>query len=401
MKKCSRCAQTKPLDQFYASSVSKDKRQNYCRSCRAEHERDRRAPSREANRRKLEARNARTEQTCTRCEETKPIEEFSFRNDRPEKRRSQCIPCWKEVCSERNHRYSEENFEKIAASKRKYHAANPGYNDVSIRRRRARAARVKTEDFTRAEIRERDGDRCYLCGGDIDPSLKWPDPYAATLHHLHPISKYGPNIAQNTVLAHSRCNIQQKNGYKSPFVDWRVSPIDRDMARTLAEEHHYMHRKPNISFAFGLFDSVDELRGFSTFGTPTSSRIGRSIFPSDIKRVIEFNRLWIEDSVPYGAATWFVSRALKELPPLIVVTYADLSAGHTGSVYRALSFNFAGQTKPRKEYRLPGKSRNVGKVPGAVQCVVPARRRFWTVTGTPAQKRALRSLVEWPSLTLD
>jgi hypothetical protein len=137
-----------------------------------------------------------------------------------------------------------------------------------------------------------------------------------------------------------------------------------------------------------------------TFGSPSSWRINQSICPGLPKSVIELNRLWISDDAPFGAASWFVSKALRELPALIVVSYADSSiqgriGPHDGAVYRALSFNYAGKTKARKEWRMPDKARNTGKVPGAVLSDVSSKHRYWTVTGNRREKKTLRALVQW------
>ena len=97
----------------------------------------------------------------------------------------------------------------------------------------------------------------------------------------------------------------------------------------------------------------------------------------------------------FGAGSWFVSRALKQLPPRIIVSYSDLSFNHFGTVYKALNFNYAGQSKPRKEWRFPGKSRNVGKIEGAILCEVSPKNRYWTITGTKRDRNKIMPLVKW------
>ncbi len=165
-----------------------------------------------------------------------------------------------------------------------------------------------------------------------------------------------------------------------------------------------MHRKPAVSHAFGLEDA-GQLRGVVVFGTPASRHLQLGACPADPSKVIELNRLWVHDDLPRNTESWFVSRALKLLPPLIVVSYADTVQAHTGYVYRALNFRYAGWTDmerktPRYDY-VPldpsahtrdafrnGYSRRVRRRP---------KVKYWTTTGTPSQRRSLVRLCGWPS----
>ena len=50
-------------------------------------------------------------------------------------------------------------------------------------------------------------DICAICGQPVDKSLKYPDPYCATIDHKIPISKGGhPSALDNLQLAHNKCN---------------------------------------------------------------------------------------------------------------------------------------------------------------------------------------------------
>lgn len=345
---------------------------------------------------------------CSGCGKEKGIEMFPLRSDRPGKRHSRCVLCFKNVTAERNREYNILNFDKIAVVKRKYHAAHPRYNEQSSRRRRARLRQVRQEPYSRQSVRDRDEGLCFFCEEPVNPLLKWPDPLSEVIHHQHPIAKKGPDIFENATLAHNRCNARASDKYESPFKQgWRVEPIGSPLARAIVKEHHYLKRAPNISFAYGLFAPDRELPlGIATFGSPSSFRINRSACPESPTSVIEFNRLWISPGAPYGAASWFVSRALKQMSPYIVVSYADTSVqdprnghAHDGNVYKALSFDYAGCTRPRKEWRLPGKSRNVGKIPGAVLEDVSSKHRFWTVTGTRKNKKTLKAHCAWPEMS--
>ena len=56
---------------------------------------------------------------------------------------------------------------------------------------------------------------CYLCGQPIDPTLKFPHPYSATIDHVIPISQDGDKTdIDNMRAAHFRCN--RLKGNKMP-----------------------------------------------------------------------------------------------------------------------------------------------------------------------------------------
>lgn len=404
MHYCSYHKRDEPIEGFRTTKYGK--LDSWCIEGRREYNRKysekKYAPIKTANAK----RPAPTEKRCTVCKKTKALKDFPFRYDRPTKRESRCFECLKAARRSYAQTDAVRNFETRAAEKRHYHEAHPRYNDQSSRRRRARHKQIRTEPYTREQVRSRDKGLCWFCQKDVDSSLKWPHPESEVIHHIHPESKKGPDVFDNVAIAHNRCNTRHKNKHESEFTKgWAVTPISGQLARQLSKEYHYLHRAPNASFAFGLFHN-DQIMGFVVFGSPSSVRITRSVCPSDIKSVIELNRLWCSDEAPFGAASWLVSRALKLLPPYIVISYADTSVldsrdkrPHDGTIYRALSFNYAGQSTSKNEYRLPGSTRSVKKdTSGSEVYRVSPKNRFWTITGNRREKRALYAICDWPEL---
>lgn len=125
----------------------------------------------------------------------------------------------------------------------------------------------------------------------------------------------------------------------------RVEPITSKLAREVAEREHYMHRKPMVSRAFGLY-VAEGLMGVCVYGTPASRHLQLGAYPADPGKVLELNRLWVSDELPKNTESWFVSRTLKALDQRMVVSYADTVQGHVGYIYRALNFHYAGWTDP-------------------------------------------------------
>lgn len=184
-----------------------------------------------------------------------------------------------------------------------------------------------------------------------------------------------------------------------------IEVITSKVATGVVVEHHYLHRRPPISFAFGLkFDGA--LVGVVTFGTPPSHHLQKSACPANPSLVVELNRLWVNDDMPKNTESWFVTRALAEMPPRIVVSYADPAFGHAGYIYRALNFHYAGWTDmdrktPRYDY-IPAEP-NTHTRDAFRNGYVEKRRRvakvkYWTVTGNKSERRTMRKLCPWPML---
>jgi len=115
---------------------------------------------------------------------------------------------------------------------------------------------------------------------------------------------------------------------------------------------HYAHRKPSISYAFGVYIN-DKLKGIVTFGSPASPNLCRGVCGDEYKNnVIELNRLFLDDDLPKNTATQLLSFAFKQLKTIdnfIIISYADTGMGHTGAVYQASSFLYTGLTKARTD----------------------------------------------------
>lgn len=184
-----------------------------------------------------------------------------------------------------------------------------------------------------------------------------------------------------------------------------VEQIESKAAQALIVEHHYLHRKTGISHAIGLLDGAETV-GVVTFGCPPSRHLQVSACKSNPELVVELNRLWVDDRMPRNTESWFLARALKLLPPLVVVSYADTKFDHYGHVYRASNFYYAGWTDmerktPRYDY-IPweagkhtrdafrnGYAKRVRRLPKA---------KYWTVTGDRRERRRLLKLATWPLL---
>jgi hypothetical protein len=185
-----------------------------------------------------------------------------------------------------------------------------------------------------------------------------------------------------------------------------VTPIAASVATEVVVARHYLHRRPPISYAFGLLRGLDVL-GVVSYGVPASRHLQIGACPSDPALVLELNRLWVDDELGTNTESWLVARTLHLLPPRIVVSYADPLAGHVGIIYRALNFRYAGWTDmdrktPRFDY-LPADPSTHTRDAFRNGYIAKRRRvakvKYWITTGTPAERRRLAKLCGWPSLS--
>jgi 5-methylcytosine-specific restriction endonuclease McrA len=66
-------------------------------------------------------------------------------------------------------------------------------------------------ELTTAQLAERDGTDCALCGEPVDLTLAWPDKWSPTRDHVVPVTHGGGNDAANLQLAHLSCNSRKGN----------------------------------------------------------------------------------------------------------------------------------------------------------------------------------------------
>jgi hypothetical protein len=150
----------------------------------------------------------------------------------------------------------------------------------------------------------------------------------------------------------------------------KVRPIDYRLAMDTVVEKHYLHRECCCSAAFGLFTNEDtgndlfekgKLVGVIVFGKPSSYTLCNGICGEDeSKNVIEFNRLWVDDSMPRNTESYFVGQALRQCPYEIIVSFADSEQGHVGFIYQATNWIYTGISPKMKYFRPKAQSDNQG-----------------------------------------
>lgn len=125
--------------------------------------------------------------------------------------------CRCETCRDGNrdyHRaYREKNRDKRRAYNRQYNKEWRARRQKQIRETHENKGLLpgkERKEIKRIEIFERDGWVCHICGKDIDPALKHPDAWSASVDHVVSLANGGTHTRDNMAASHLQCNLRKK-----------------------------------------------------------------------------------------------------------------------------------------------------------------------------------------------
>lgn len=105
-----------------------------------------------------------------------------------------------------------------------------------------------------------------------------------------------------------------------------------------------------ISTCFAMYIGFD-LVGGAVLGLPRHE--------NKYKNCIDIRRMACLDSSPKNSESWFLGQIIKWITQKTVYTgvlsYSDLSVGHSGTIYKAANFKEIGETSPTKWVEWEGK----------------------------------------------
>lgn len=129
--------------------------------------------------------------------------------------------------------------------------------------------------------------------------------------------------------------------------------------KTFIEANHYSENVNGIDaqYCFCLTHNY-KLIGAMVFGR-LAMRNAYKRYGNKECEVIELRRLCCIDQTPKNTESYFIAQALKYLTSRTtiqtVVSYADLTYGHVGTIYKASNFELIGQTSKGKVILYNGK----------------------------------------------
>lgn len=121
---------------------------------------------------------------CTKCGDTKPLDEYHRSKSGKLGRHTHCKTC---RSARRTERYTQ-NRESVRAQQREYSAANPELSWESGFRERALKYGFgylipSMQKVTREDLIRIHGDRCKHCGGPFESADHWPIAVSQGGHH--------------------------------------------------------------------------------------------------------------------------------------------------------------------------------------------------------------------------
>lgn len=171
------------------------------------------------------------EKRCTRCGQSKPVNEFHFLRKGKPWRASNCLPCEALRLAE----YRRNQPSRIKATQARFRERHPLRAKLTDMEKQARygwkKAGLPVVKFSYEEILDRDGWTCYLCGEDVLEC-------ELSFDHVIPKSEAGPHAPDNVKVCHIRCN-DSKGGKVAANARWmgRSQATPRGCHRRSCPEH--------------------------------------------------------------------------------------------------------------------------------------------------------------------
>lgn len=140
--------------------------------------------------------------------------------------------------------------------------------------------------------------------------------------------------------------------------DFKVEAVPSEQTHEWILKKHYARRLPMaIEYSYCLYDKDNLPQGVCIFG-PTAPTVPLTIFGEHNKHKIrELTRLVINEGVPRGVLSFFVSRCISMLDkPMCLVSFSDGGLGHHGYIYQATNWIYTGQGGERFDYIDNGKT---------------------------------------------
>lgn len=134
--------------------------------------------------------------------------------------------------------------------------------------------------------------------------------------------------------------------------DFSVKLVESEQIKEFVKKWHYSRtiKGVNISYCFGLYDK-GILIGAIIYGTIGMPNVWKG-YSDNKEDIIELRRLCCIDDTPKNTESYFISKTIKWLKNNTkikkIISYSDLTYGHTGIVYRASNFKLVKTTSGGK-----------------------------------------------------
>lgn len=172
--------------------------------------------------------------------------------------------------------------------------------------------------------------------------------------------------------------------------------------RHLICAHHYTRSIPSGENIFTQFEDA-----LIVFSRPANKNVSKWLLGAD-NMVWELSRMWAPDGHRRNLLTEAIAVCVEEFASAVsrlssgtctaLVSYADPNAGHTGTVYRAASWAYLGQSEESRYYTGPnGEVMSRRSFHSSDRHLTKAEilARGFNETSRPGKHRYARGLVRW------
>jgi hypothetical protein len=167
--------------------------------------------------------------------------------------------------------------------------------------------------------------------------------------------------------------------------DFYIDKVSKKQAEDILLKYHYLKdisKSFKSGYNYGLFEhndfsplNIGGVQGVCIFTGLPVPEIAQGAFGlerNEQEGLFELSRLCIHPTIQldeYNITSWFVARAIKQLRKetdvKAIISYADCDY-HSGTIYRACNFTYAGLTDPKKDfYYSDGTKHSRGRVKGS------------------------------------
>lgn len=136
-------------------------------------------------------------------------------------------------------------------------------------------------------------------------------------------------------------------GYECPKKGIKIVECEKSLADSIIVPHHYSHKAVSNSCLNLVVIYNNKNEGALQIGYGIRPKIKGAFNPESVR---EFDRMWLSDNMPKYSETIvlsLLSHYLKEAHPEIkvLISYADTSAGKTGTIYKAGNYKLIDRIK--------------------------------------------------------
>lgn len=142
--------------------------------------------------------------------------------------------------------------------------------------------------------------------------------------------------------------------------DFSVELCERKEVVSFIEHWHYSKNVNGLTtdYCFKLLDAEGNMIGAMIFGKIAMANVWKKYSESE-KDLTELKRLCCIDETPKNTESFFIGGALRWLKKntdiKTVISYADTTYSHSGTIYKATNFNHCGMTAKGRVIMHEGK----------------------------------------------